>query len=83
MLRVFLWVGLYVIAAASTVAMGAWLLLAPVRAGKFLHDYFALGVPTTRARTAALRLVGAGLLAAGLLFGIRIAVAAVHLVLRG
>jgi len=80
--RLLLWIGIYVLATATCVGIGVWLLIAPVRAGAFLHQYFAAFPPPSSPRRAlGFRLLGVALLLFGLLFGIPMSLSVVHLAL--
>ena len=66
MLRILLWAGYCVAAAVASAAIGAWLLVAPVRAGAFLHDvYVIFPSPNSTRKRIVLRILGAALLSVG------------------
>ena len=53
--------------------LGAWLLVAPVRAGTFLRERYAIAPdPSSVARRSALRICGGGLVALGVYYAMRV-----------
>jgi hypothetical protein len=72
-MRILLWAGLFLAAAAATVAVGLALLIAPERAGTFLCGYFAV-LPTTASRRAraVYRVLGALLALFGAIYGVEV-----------
>jgi hypothetical protein len=81
-MRIFLWAGLFVAAAAATVAVGLALLIAPGRTGTFLGGYFAVlpAGASRRARTS-YRVLGALVALFGVVYGVEVSRSVLRVVL--
>jgi hypothetical protein len=68
--RALLWIGLYFASASVATLLGAWLLVAPSRAGAFLHTaYQIIPYPDSTTKRIVLRVAGLMLMAFGVLYG--------------
>jgi hypothetical protein len=81
-MRILLWVGLFVTAAATTIAVGLALLIAPAGTGTFLHGHFAVfPAPESRLGRTLYRVLGALLALFGGIYGLETGQSALRVLL--
>jgi hypothetical protein len=81
-MRIFLWAGLFVTAAAATFGLGLALLVAPEWTGTFLCTYFAVfPAPGSRRALVFYRVLGALLAPLGAIYGVEVGRSVLRVVL--